>query len=368
MYCKYNNRLRRVRGLLFFIYACAGMAACNSGKEPAAISIGWNGDKAISVTIPWHILPVRDKGVAKANTKIRLEYSNTDILGHFSIGSGLVFEPLIPFVHGQTYRIFYRQTGIGSFTVPAVTDTAAPQVTAVYPQAVTLPMNLLKVYLQFSRPMQENVSAQFVKMIGEHADTLHDVFLDLQPELWNKERTVLTLWLDPGRIKRDLQPNQRMGAPLKEAHRYQLFISPGWKDQDGMPMAQSFVTTFVTSIRDSISPAPASWNISLPAANTGDPLRIGFGKAMDHFLLLETIRILAADGSIVDGAIHTARKDSAVVFTPSHPWKPGSYRLSVDARLEDLAGNNLNRPFDRDLQSGKPAAQQEQYFRDLQIR
>lgn len=356
-----------VRGLLLFICACAGMTACNSGKEPAAITIGWDGDKAVSVTIPWNTLPVRDKSAAKANTKIRLEYSNTDILGNFSGGSGLVFEPLIPFVHGQTYRIFYRQTGIASFRVPAVADTAAPRVTAVYPQAAVLPVNLLKIYLQFSKPMQENVSAQFVKMIGEQSDTLHNVFLDLQPELWNKERTVLTLWLDPGRIKRDLQPNQRMGAPLKEAHHYQLYISPGWKDQEGIPVMQSFVMTFATSIRDSVLFPPALWNISLPRANTGDPLRISFGKALDHFLLTETIRILAADGSVVDGTISTARKDSAIIFTPSHPWKPGSYRLSADARLEDLAGNNLNRPFDRDLHSGKPAVQQERYFRDLLI-
>ena len=40
-------------------------------------------------------------------------------------------------------------------------------------------------------------------------------FLDLQPELWNAEGTVLTLWLDPGRIKRDLIPNKELGIPLK---------------------------------------------------------------------------------------------------------------------------------------------------------
>jgi hypothetical protein len=158
-----------------------------------------------------------------------------------------------------------------------------------------------------------------------------------------------------------------MGAPLKEAHHYQLYISPGWKDQEGIPVMQSFVMTFATSIRDSVLFPPALWNISLPRANTGDPLRISFGKALDHFLLTETIRILAADGSVVDGTISTARKDSAIIFTPSHPWKPGSYRLSADARLEDPAGNNLNRPFDRDLHSGKPAVQQERYFRDLLI-
>lgn len=31
-------------------------------------------------------------------------------------------------------------------------------------------------------------------------------------------------------------------------------------------------------------------------------------------------------------------------------WATGSYILESESRREDLAGNNLNRPFDRDIQ------------------
>jgi hypothetical protein len=76
--------------------------------------------------------------------------------------------------------------------------------------------------------MMESRSAGFIKLVKNGTDTLHDAFLDLQPELWNEDRTVITLWLDPGRIKRDLQPNLKLGAPLQQSEKYRsLFQSNG---------------------------------------------------------------------------------------------------------------------------------------------
>ena len=77
-----------------------------------------------------------------------------------------------------------------------------------------MPENLLKIYLRFSHPMREGQSDKYISLIKNGKDTLPDVFLNLQPELWNEDRTVLTVWLDPGRIKRDLQPNLKLGNPL----------------------------------------------------------------------------------------------------------------------------------------------------------
>ena len=36
-------------------------------------------------------------------------------------------------------------------------------------------------------------------------------------------------------------------------------------------------------------------------------------------------------------------------FRPRQPWTAGGYRLVVDTSLEDLAGNNLARPFEVDV-------------------
>ncbi len=45
--------------------------------------------------------------------------------------------------------------------------------------------------------------------------------------------------------------------------------------------------------------------------------------------------------------------ETGFLFTPEKPWETGLYKLQVESRLADLAGNNLNRLFDVDLQSRK---------------
>lgn len=39
-------------------------------------------------------------------------------------------------------------------------------------------------------------------------------------------------------------------------------------------------------------------------------------------------------------------------FTPEHAWRAGKYRLVVQSTIEDLAGNNIGKPFEVDLFSG----------------
>jgi hypothetical protein len=58
-----------------------------------------------------------------------------------------------------------------------------------------------------------------------------------QPNLWNKEATALTHWLDPGRIKRDLQPNQRLGNPLVFGEHCTLVVDRRWKNVAAISMA-----------------------------------------------------------------------------------------------------------------------------------
>jgi hypothetical protein len=36
-------------------------------------------------------------------------------------------------------------------------------------------------------------------------------------------------------------------------------------------------------------------------------------------------------------------------FTPATPWKRGTYQLVVTKTIEDLAGNNIGKPFEVDL-------------------
>ena len=197
--------------------------------------------------------------------------------------------------------------------------------------------------------MREGQSHQYVSLLKNGTDTLPGVFLDLQPELWNADRTLLTLWLDPGRIKRDLQPNKRLGAPLRTGTRYQLVVSSAWPDAQGAVLGTLASKTFVAVRRDSLSPDVAKWSIHPPQSGSLEPVAIDFGEALDYSLLTETLHVKNPLGAVVPGSWQVEDNEKRVRFKPEKPWQSGGYELRVEGRLEDLAGNNLNRPFDRDI-------------------
>ncbi|WP_373550022.1 Ig-like domain-containing protein [Haliscomenobacter sp.] len=332
---------------LLALYACQ--------KREETIELVWNNQRATGISIPKHLVKNFSSAAIDPSIKVVLG-NNVDqaILGNFSAdNSKLLFEPLIPLTPGLTYRILENNRSIGQLFVPFNKNEKAPEVLAIYPLLDTLPENLLKFYIQFSKPMRTGESLQFIHLLDKKGDTLRDVFLNLQPELWDTSGTVLTLWLDPGRIKRGLTLNRALGNPLKRNEMYQLVISPEWKDNTGLKLSQKCSKTFVAGKRDEQAPDIKQWQLQLPKAGTTASLRINTQESLDHYLLSESIGIVDQNNTLVKGKIRLDKKDQQVVFAPAKPWKAQRYQLQVDARLEDLAGNNLNRVFDRDITKAK---------------
>ena len=50
----------------------------------------------------------------------------------------------------------------------------------------------------------------------------------------------------------------------------------------------------------------------------------------------------------VGGEIQLDATETVWCFKPRETWRPGEYSLQIDARLEDLAGNNLRGSFERE--------------------
>ncbi len=341
-------RLAFIPGLTFFV--C--LFACRHAGENKSIDIQWKNEQAIAILISDAF--VRDIRPDSISALVRIHIAGqpnpVGILGAFEQkGNGLLFTPLIPFTRGMRYDVRVRGTHAGDFEIPENNTGNAPHVTAVYPSGDTLPENLLKIYLYFDQPMREGLSGKYVRLIKNERDTIEGAFLDLQPELWNPERTILTLWLDPGRIKRDLQPNKRLGAPMQRGTHYRVVVSPAWADARGMKLAESYQKTFVTIKKDSLSPRPAQWAIQSPTSSTKQPLKISFKEALDHSLLQEVFTIQDNNGTKVTGRWEIGKLEMYVNFIPDVNWKAGAYQILIEPRLEDLAGNNLVRAFDRDV-------------------
>jgi hypothetical protein len=378
-----NNKLLTVRlgswlSLIFF--ACILIVSCKSdfrvkkshdndevfsvyADNKSDIVFGYVTDKVKSLSIPHHLLSKepgsfsadkpdlvkRDIGIVLKSTTGHDNRIGVPMLGDVDVTvKDIVFTPVVPFTAGHSYLIFYQDRLIREVTVPLPDAQSAPAITAIYPSTDTLPENVLKLYVLFSGPMREGEALDHIKLIPETGDTLTGTFLNLQPELWNEASDVLTIWFDPGRIKRDLIPNREKGNPLTRRQHYTLVIDSAWAGANGLTLQQTFRKKFFVTARDSTSPKPENWRYSAPLAATFDPFTVSFPESLDYFLLQESLTILDASLKPVAGTFRVMPEERAVKFMPNEKWQPGQFRLRITSVLEDLAGNNLNRPFERD--------------------
>ena len=166
--------------------------------------------------------------------------------------------------------------------------------------------------------------------------------------MWDPAGQGFTLTFDPGRIKRGLEANQRMGPPIADGQRYTLVIDREWPDARGVPLVEAYRKTFRGGPAVRVPPDPARWKISPPRAGTREPAVVHFDRPMSYPLLQRMMQIAGARGRVA-GAIAVDRQESQWRFTPATAWTSGAYRLIVHTGLEDLAGNKIGQPFDIDV-------------------
>jgi hypothetical protein len=273
--------------------------------------------------------------------------------GSYAIEAGsLVFHPRFPIAPGVRYRAVFLPPGGGvplekTFDGPARATVPAARVENVYPSADVLPSNQLRLYIYFSAPMSRSESGLRIHVLDENGKVLQGIFLPGE-ELWDPNYQRLTMTFDPGRIKRGLTSNMKVGPPIAEGKRYTLVIDRGWKDARGVPMIAGFRKSFVGGPAKRNPPDPKQWRIVAPRVNTSEALVVDFPAPMNYPLLQRMLQVSSVHGSIA-GAVSVARHETQWRFTPREPWKPGDYQLVVDTGIEDLAGNHVGQPFDIDV-------------------
>jgi hypothetical protein len=206
-----------------------------------------------------------------------------------------------------------------------------------------LPANQLKLYLWFAAPMSRGEAWQRLRLLDESGKAVDLPFLEIEQELWDREQRRLTVLFDPGRIKRGLVPNEEVGPPLIEGKRYTLVVDGEWQDANGKAMGAAVRKQFRVAPEDRTPPDPKRWTVKAPRAGTREPLTIEFDEPMDAAMLEHTITVKGHRGVVETGAGEQQWR-----FTPESAWSAGEYRISVDRRIEDLAGNRIGRPFDVD--------------------
>ncbi|MGR3513200.1 MAG: hypothetical protein ACU0GG_10570 [Paracoccaceae bacterium] len=262
-------------------------------------------------------------------------------------GPDVSFAPAFDFVEGQPYTVLSNGV-LTAFTLGEV-DRAAPKVVAVYPSGDAIPENTLRFYVYFSAPMQPHLAAEKIKLIN--ADGVEDTaaFMTFKQELWNADRTRLTLLMDPGRIKRGVAQNRELGPALEEGRSYSLVVASGWPSVTGAEKTPRFEKTFGVSAPLRTLPNLTQWNVSPPGKMTREPLIITFDRPFDQLGLATAIKLLDSDERTIDGRAKIERNQTQWWFEPRNPWTGDHIEIAVDAQLEDVAGNNFRDLLDHAL-------------------
>ena len=287
------------------------------------------------------------------------------LAGRFEIdGAAICFVPRFPFLDDTSYSLLVgsapEERCVGKLEAwaiqrPARAGAPTTDVVAVYPSVDELPVNQLKLYVQFSSPMSQGWAARAVHVRrADNSEPLDGVFL-MEPELWDRERQRLTLLLDPGRIKRGLVPNEEAGYPLIAGVPIVVTIDSGFHDSAGRPLRTGAERRYEVGPPVRVKVNPEDWRYHCPAAGSADPLTVEFDRPLDHALLEHSLWVYDTAGVPLVGWCSVGASERTWQFEPRSPWQEGRYVVIVDPRLEDLAGNSLTRVFDRDLMRAEDA-------------
>ena len=284
------------------------------------------------------------------------------ILGSYRVTPGqITFQPVIAFTGNLPYFATFGDSVIHKFSF-SNSDHSQTKLSKIYPTSDTIPENLLKIYLEFTGPMREGEVYDKVHLLGPEGTLVQNPFVRLEPELWDYADHRITLWIDPGRVKRSLGSRETYGPVVVAGTRYQMIIDPDWKDASGNSLAQTYQKFFFVQSADRDRPVTDNWQIETPQAQTRQPLTISFGKPMDFSTSLNAFTVYQSDGQHFPGTASLGTREESWNFLPDISWDPGRYTIVIKSVIEDLAGNNLNRVFDRDILNDPIASPEHEFY------
>jgi len=356
-------------------------AAPASSGPPSAFAIQWTARPAsggvtnYGVTITGvteralRALQQSNWTVAQWQRLLRIEAEPEDGLSHLGqpamLGSyradsaGIHFQPQFPLLPRLTYRASFSPFQLpGGTPAPIVTSTfklpARPPgpptvVRQIHPSADILPENLLKFYLHFSAPMSGGHIYDHIHLRDQTGRAVDLPFLEIDEELWDPAMTRLTLFIDPGRIKREVKPLEDVGPALEKGKRYTLTIDTNWLDADARPLQAAFTKAFQVGPAWRTPIDVAQWKLAAPAAGSKDALSVRFPVPLDHALAQRLMWVVRGSGERVAGTIALADEERQWTFVPAQAWSGGAHRVAVQNNIEDLAGNNIGKAFEVDL-------------------
>jgi hypothetical protein len=218
----------------------------------------------------------------------------------------------------------------------------------ISPEANVLPANTLRFYILFPRPGEAHFDRDQLLLLNENEQVVRDPFLVLSQELWSPDGRRLTVFMEPGRIKRGLGSDPTHDPALVVGRTYTLAVT-------ALGQTARHIFRVSEPILEAVD--EAHWRLVAPTVGSLDPAVVHFDRVMDAALCESEIRVMAPSGEAFRTRVSLTADGTTALLTPSHPWNVGEHRLVLSERLEDVCGNRLGEALDHDLsKEGRPRA------------
>jgi hypothetical protein len=217
-------------------------------------------------------------------------------------------------------------------------SSAAPQVVSISPAARSIPANTLRLYVTFDHPARGVVSTRDLRLIDEAGRTIGGAFMDFGQDLWSPDGRRLTVFFDPGRVKRGVEGDGESAAPLQVGRSFTVEVS-----------GKRFHYQVTPAVRTAI--APQTWHLALPKAGSHEAITVTFDREMDDALLRDQLEVVDAQGRSQPGQVTASASGRVWSWRPKHGWRTGDYRLVVGSSLEDVSGNRVGEALDHEVGS-----------------
>jgi hypothetical protein len=270
------------------------------------------------------------------------------------------FVPTFEFVEGQAYVVRVRQASesdkpvhtLTEFSIQSNVPSAPAQVTNIYPSGTLLPENILRFYIHFSQPMKPHVAHDYIKLLDASGNIDDAAFMRFKQELWSEDRKRLTLLMDPGRLKRNVSTNLRLGPAISKDENYTLVVESGWPAANGDGALKRYEKSFLALGALRKLPNVEYWTIKAPTIGTKSALEIRFDRPFDYQLLQTDLQVVSNSGADIPGEIIVEQNETALRFQPNDNWAEKQIYIIVDSELEDVAGNNFRDLLDHTIETG----------------
>lgn len=290
------------------------------------------------------------------------------LMGAYSVtGTTVRFTPRFALIAGETYVARWTDSQADSegaisatLSVPGPSTELSTLVTGVFPSTDVVPENLLRLYVEFSAPMSRGAAQDHIHLLDQSGAEVDAPFVAPERELWSPDRTRLTLFFDPGRIKRGVGPNSEVGPPLVSGGVYRLLVDSAMRDSRGLPLARGHEKSYRVSEPDRDQPSTEGWLLE-PPTGPREPVVLTFPEPLDRGLLGGLLEVLNEAGESLAGEVTVGSNETRWSFRPEQPWKAEVYRVRVATQLEDPAGNSLLRPFEIALVGGTVPSDRPRY-------